>query len=260
MRNVVDFIIELQGGVPFGSQDPRTLNIDLTAYNQRPRSADMTRNLVRLDLGAGTDGPGGLQLDPFFTLGIRTTIQGARAGVGGEVGLVCICGFRKGSHYAVKLAQQLNEVDIRPAYLGVSDFPLAPFGLFPPIPGFPGMTPMDDPVLVLTELKVPLRVKEPPRVTPPAVRAAIKRNYFQNEGNGAELVRSKPTDLSFGYWWSSNMGTKEVHGHFFNDLWQNVQMVVASNINDDRCHEQGDSDGRNGFEVDIAKVLATAPF
>ena len=256
----MDFVIELQGGVPFGSQDPRTLKIDLAAYNQRPRPADMTRNLVRLDLGAGNDGPGGLQLDPFFTLGIRTTIQAARAGVGGEVGLVCICGFSKGCHYAVKLALELNQVGIAPAYIGLADFPLAPFGLFPPIPGFPSMIPLDDPVLDLSRVSLPLRVKQPPRVTPPFFNAGIKRNYFQNEGNGAELVRSQPRDGSFGYWWSSNMGRKEVHGRFLGDGWQNVQMVVASNLSDDKCHEQADDDGRNGFEVDIAKVLATAAF
>src|SRR5947209_20603133 len=114
-----DFVIELQGAVTNdGKRDQGNdgLKIDLTA--RQAKLGGGTRPLEHWGRGAADNGPNGANLDPKVTSKVIEDIRDVLRTSGNQAGLVCIAGYSKGSIYALRLAQELNDAGIPLTYIG----------------------------------------------------------------------------------------------------------------------------------------------
>ncbi|MYZ48903.1 hypothetical protein [Propylenella binzhouense] len=259
MPDVTDYVIEYKGARPSSDVDDfkgiDNIPLDLGIYNQRQQFQGKKRVLVRHALGV-SDSAKDRMLEPSYTRRYVDEIVAAR-NAGTPIGLVCISGYSKGSMYAVRLVQELNAASVEVRYVGLSDLPIFPYGYDPRVPSFPDMVPVNEPstdtAASARAVQHPLRVKFPPQVAPPQVRAKEMANYYQHRGNGVE-VRRHPRLSYPWWWWSSNMPNDEVHGEL--QGWTNTELRIAEQINDSKCHDVGDEEGRKRIGADISHALA----
>jgi hypothetical protein len=253
---ITDFVVELQGSRDSSRIDERDLNLNLNGYLANQKVTNRPRTLKHLGRGA-SDGDPKLVLVPDLTKRIVAEILRARTG-GDTIGAVCISGFSKGSTYALRLAIELFVSSVEVTYVGLADLPLFPFGQ--EISGFPEMMPSNSPQASVRRADFPPRTIFPPIVDAPEIFAKKRKNYFQNEGNGMEVLRNLTAIAKANgfFWWASNMPNNEIHGMLDGGTWDNLDLNIAPQANDARNHDIGDEQGLKRIAADISLELDLA--
>jgi hypothetical protein len=254
MAGFTDFVIELQGAVPNdGKRDQGNHGLKINLAARQAKLRGQTRPLEHWARGASDGGPNGAMLEPKLTGKIIEDIRDVLRTSGNQAGLVCIAGYSKGSIYALRLGQELKDAGIPLNYVGLADLPIFPFG-YPPIPTFPDMTPLNDPTVDINRADLPPRTVSPPQVRPPEITAKRRRNYYQNDGNGASVKRQPGARIvPYGWWWSSQMQFEEIHGEVLD--WGNLDVGAAGAANDVLRHDEGDKRGFEKISEDLALFL-----
>ena len=258
-NRVTDFVVEYQGAKDssrvneFNAHD--SLVLDLKLYQRKQELSGKFRTFVRMGRGCSDAVVGGF-LNPQFTRSVIDDILKVR-NAGNPVGLVCISGYSKGAIYALRLAQELKDAAIEVRYIGLADLPIFPFGYKPAVPSFPDMIPLNQPQVHPRRFDIPPRTLNTPEITSPANfdANAIKKNYYQKDGNGVTVTKSNPRIALVPWWWSSNMPNGEIHGEVSG--WNNLLLAVTSQANDSFYHNVGCDAGLENISLDISTELAT---
>lgn len=221
MARDIDIVIESLGSNsfrPFG-----TASVDTTLYDQAKANRKLTRTLHLISCGAGDIGANVQEM--------RTEIDKLTGSQLGRIGALCLYGTSNGAGFILELAKQLQGRAPKPAYIGLGDLTLMPFGRNPPLPSIGDLKPINDPdvsfgLSVLGgHVLAPQVFKNRPRIANPGVVADQLENYFTTQGNRTRVSGSRPGGT--GWWWFSTQNFAEVHGEV--DGWHQNERTTTSN-------------------------------
>lgn len=215
---ITDFVLALDGGAAAGRasfvKDDRRANVE--PYFKRREALKQERTLFKG--GAGVQGSD-------LTAIRDNLIADMRERAGGKFdkrGILCLFGSSNGAAVALAMAAILQrEVTIN--YLCLADLPMFASGRDPAIPGI-GDVKTSAPLTIRTartliSSRTVAADGDRPRVTlNDSIDAKLKENLFQHDGNTIEAHTFRP-----GWFWSSDMKNKEVHGQITNPGWINKE-------------------------------------
>lgn len=225
MARDIDIVIESLGSNsfrPFGKA-----NVDTKLYDQVKANRNLNRTLHLISCGAEE-----VNAD---VKGMRTELDKLTGGDLGRIGALCLYGTSNGAGFTLTLAKLLKGTAApKPAYVGLGDLTLMPFGRKPPLDGIGDLKPVNDPELMFGLGVVTVGGHVPglapqvrrnrPRIDSPGIVADQLENYFTTEGNRARVSANRPGGT--GWWWFSTQNFAEVHGEV--DGWHSNERTTTS--------------------------------